>query len=135
MCEVSTGSTCEGMGILHSRINILMFTYDIRRCFSTVRRTKSFGNRKRFCLKRLEKEGSFWGATTSARLQILCAIPYEKERSRKPSPNDVNYDGAFHNDYLLNLLPSSRKIEKFRGSSLSSMKSSSSSSAKRKKRS
>ena len=74
------------------------------RCFNHVRRYKLFQDRKRYCLLNLKaNKSSRWHF---ARMSILDSIPPIKGVCNKPTgPGDVDYDGAFHNDYLLKRLP------------------------------
>ena len=77
------------------------------KCFNHVRRYKSFQDRKRYCLLNVKEDKTRqWHLY---RTNILTSIPSIKGIRNKPTgPDDVDYDGAFHNDYLIKRLPKPR---------------------------
>ena len=69
-------------------------------CFNSIMELK-WTDRIKLCLLRVKKDhASIWSAF---RADILCKVPEMKSlRGRKrPNFHDVDYDGAFHNDYLV----------------------------------
>ena len=64
----------------------------------------NWAERLKICLKRIANDKM--GVWNDFRVHILSAVPEKKYiKSRKrPNPNEVDYDGAFHNDYLVKAL-------------------------------
>ena len=93
-------------------ISMNVYTYKGRpsfciKCFNQVRNFKSFQDRKKYCLLNVKDDRT--GRWHFARHHILNSIPTSKEKCNKPTgPEDVDFDGAFHNDYLLKKLPKTK---------------------------
>ena len=74
-------------------------------CFCHVRQYRKFSDRLKQCLLRLRDKTHPYNTHRSF---ILMTVPTDK-RGKLPGPNDVDFDGVFHNDYLTNKLKKIRR--------------------------